>query len=359
MPSVQQNRAVGAGVGVRELADRRRRDAGHALAPLQRVRLDRRPVLLEPRVSRARRSLVHQAGVDDLAADRVGQRDVGADVEPEPGVGPLRGRGVARVHGVHAGAAAEALQHVVEEDRVGLPRVGAPQDHQVGLFRLHVGGGAAARTEHRRQTDDTGSVSSAVAQSMLFVPITDPDELLRGEVHLVRGLGAAEHPEARRPRARARPAAARPAPRPSSPAAARRSRGPAARSAVRGTFAIPITSSPLFGETRRSLGNRGCGVPPRGSLRVVPGNPWHWGLGSASGLPRRPRTSARASSGLKATESVCPYCAVGCGQVVYTRGGELGRRRGPPALPHQPGHALSQGLRHAPARPAAAPGAQA
>jgi anaerobic selenocysteine-containing dehydrogenase len=28
-------------------------------------------------------------------------------------------------------------------------------------------------------------------------------------------------------------------------------------------------------------------------------------------------------AGLKATESVCPYCAVGCGQVVYTRNGEL------------------------------------
>ena len=28
-------------------------------------------------------------------------------------------------------------------------------------------------------------------------------------------------------------------------------------------------------------------------------------------------------AGLKATESVCPYCAVGCGQLVYTRDGEL------------------------------------
>ena len=42
-------------------------------------------------------------------------------------------------------------------------------------------------------------------------------------------------------------------------------------------------------------------------------------------------------AGLKATESVCPYCAVGCGQVVYTRGGELVGIEG------NPNHPISQG----------------
>jgi formate dehydrogenase major subunit len=38
----------------------------------------------------------------------------------------------------------------------------------------------------------------------------------------------------------------------------------------------------------------------------------------------RSTLAARARiAGLKATESVCPFCAVGCGQVVYTRDGEL------------------------------------
>jgi formate dehydrogenase major subunit len=48
-------------------------------------------------------------------------------------------------------------------------------------------------------------------------------------------------------------------------------------------------------------------------------------------------------AGLKATESVCPYCAVGCGQVVYTRGGELVDIEGNPRSPINQGTLCPKG----------------
>ena len=60
------------------------------------------------------------------------------DVEPEPAVGPLRRRRPARVDRVQARAVADALEHVMEEDRMRLAGVAAPQDDQVRLFDLTV-----------------------------------------------------------------------------------------------------------------------------------------------------------------------------------------------------------------------------
>ncbi len=48
-------------------------------------------------------------------------------------------------------------------------------------------------------------------------------------------------------------------------------------------------------------------------------------------------------AGLKATESVCPYCAVGCGQVVYTRDGELVDIEGNPRSPINQGTLCPKG----------------
>lgn len=41
--------------------------------------------------------------------------------------------------------------------------------------------------------------------------------------------------------------------------------------------------------------------------------------------PFSPRTAEKTSRlrGATVTESVCPYCAVGCGQLIYTKGGKL------------------------------------
>ncbi len=123
---------------VGQLADGLGRDAGLPLRVLERVRLDLRLVVGEP----ARRPIdelaVLEAGGDDLARDGIGQRDVGADVEAEPAIRPFGRRGATRVDRVQAGAVADALEHVMEEDRMRLAGVAAPQDDQVGLFDLTV-----------------------------------------------------------------------------------------------------------------------------------------------------------------------------------------------------------------------------
>jgi formate dehydrogenase major subunit len=69
-------------------------------------------------------------------------------------------------------------------------------------------------------------------------------------------------------------------------------------------------------------------------LRRLPviGRAADWGLGSRA-VSKNTKHAGTRIAGLKVTESVCPYCAVGCSQVVYTRDGELvdieGNPRGP------------------------------
>ena len=75
---------------------------------------------------------------DDLAADRVGKGDVAPDVEAEPDVGPLRAARPARVDRVEPGTVADAAEKVVEEDRMRLPGIAAPEDDQIGLLDLTV-----------------------------------------------------------------------------------------------------------------------------------------------------------------------------------------------------------------------------
>ena len=55
------------------------------------------------------------------------------------------------------------------------------------------------------------------------------------------------------------------------------------------------------------------------------------------------REAGSRIAGLKATESVCPYCAVGCGQVVYTRDGELVDIEGNPRSPINQGTLCPKG----------------
>ena len=74
----------------------------------------------------------------------------------------------------------------------------------------------------------------------------------------------------------------------------------------------------------------------------MPGNPWHWGLGPRAASKKTKKVGARIA-GLKATESVCPYCAVGCGQVVYTRDGELVDVEGHPRSPVNQGTLCPKG----------------
>ncbi len=79
-------------------------------------------------------------------------------------------------------------------------------------------------------------------------------------------------------------------------------------------------------------------------LRRLPvvGRAADWGLGSRS-VSKRTRKAGARIAGLKATESICPYCAVGCGQIVYTRDGELVNIEGNPRSPISQGTLCPKG----------------
>ena len=66
------------------------------------------------------------------------------------------------------------------------------------------------------------------------------------------------------------------------------------------------------------------------------------GLGPRA-VSRKTKKAGARIAGLKATESICPYCAVGCGQVVYTRDGELVDIEGNPRSPINQGTLCPKG----------------
>jgi formate dehydrogenase major subunit len=74
----------------------------------------------------------------------------------------------------------------------------------------------------------------------------------------------------------------------------------------------------------------------------VVGRAADWGLGPRAVSKKTKKAGARIA-GLKATESVCPYCAVGCGQVVYTRDGKLIDIEGNPRSPINQGTLCPKG----------------
>jgi formate dehydrogenase major subunit len=79
-------------------------------------------------------------------------------------------------------------------------------------------------------------------------------------------------------------------------------------------------------------------------LRKLPvvGRAADWGMGPVAASKKTKKAGARIA-GLKATESICPYCAVGCGQVVYTRDGELVDIEGNPRSPINQGTLCPKG----------------
>src|SRR5436305_4621269 len=85
---------------------------------------------------------------------------------------------------------------------------------------------------------------------------------------------------------------------------------------------------------------------PRSFQRVrdlpVVGRAADWGMGPRAVSKHTKRAGARIA-GLKATESVCPYCAVGCGQLVYTRDGKLVDIEGNPRSPINQGTLCPKG----------------
>jgi formate dehydrogenase major subunit len=79
-------------------------------------------------------------------------------------------------------------------------------------------------------------------------------------------------------------------------------------------------------------------------LRSLPvlGRAADWGLGPRA-VSRKTKKAGARIAGLKATESICPYCAVGCSQVVYTRNGELVDIEGNPNSPINQGTLCPKG----------------
>ncbi|MGH2717315.1 MAG: formate dehydrogenase, partial [Actinomycetota bacterium] len=67
------------------------------------------------------------------------------------------------------------------------------------------------------------------------------------------------------------------------------------------------------------------------------------GLGAAAASPQsqslRPRTEAADA----VVPSVCPYCAVGCGQLIYVKDGEVTQIEGDPASPISRGRLCPKG----------------
>ncbi len=60
-----------------------------------------------------------------------------------------------------------------------------------------------------------------------------------------------------------------------------------------------------------------------------------WPRSPSSREPFSRRTAEKASRlrGATVTEGLCPYCAVGCGQLIYTKGGKLIDIEGNPESP--------------------------
>jgi formate dehydrogenase major subunit len=66
-------------------------------------------------------------------------------------------------------------------------------------------------------------------------------------------------------------------------------------------------------------------------------------LGSAAQSERSRSLRSRLSRADRVVDSVCPYCAVGCGQLVYVEDGEITQIEGDPASPISRGRLCPKG----------------
>jgi formate dehydrogenase major subunit len=67
------------------------------------------------------------------------------------------------------------------------------------------------------------------------------------------------------------------------------------------------------------------------------------GRGKAAQSRRSRKLRPRTSTADKVVESICPYCAVGCGQLLYVKGAEIGQIEGDPASPISRGRLCPKG----------------
>src|SRR3954454_19090846 len=67
------------------------------------------------------------------------------------------------------------------------------------------------------------------------------------------------------------------------------------------------------------------------------------GLGPAVQSPRSKELRPRIDSADHVVQSICPYCAVGCGQLIYVQDGEVTQIEGDPASPISRGRLCPKG----------------
>ena len=221
------HRALRRGVGVRHLADDVRRHAGLGLALRSSVhgstsaRYASKPVVACSMKSRLARpaAMISRAMVFESAMSVPTSRPAHTSAHCAETV---RRGSIA----IELRPALHALEQVVKEDRVRLPGVRSPQEDAVRFFNLAVRARPTTHAECRRQTGDARGVSRTVAAIEVVRAHHHARELLRGVVHLVRALRAAEQAErlpamrvADRGETRSPPGRA---PRPTSPAEAGR-----------------------------------------------------------------------------------------------------------------------------------------
>jgi len=161
----------------------------------ERERLDRLPVCFEPGRRVLDEAIVCEARVDDLARDCVRERDIGSDIDRKPFISPLGGCRAARIDADELRAVMNALEDVMEKNRMRFARVRAPQENDVRMLRFEIRIRAATSTEDCRQTDDRGSMSSSVAAVDVVRAKDRSSELLREIVRLVRRPRTAENAE--------------------------------------------------------------------------------------------------------------------------------------------------------------------
>jgi formate dehydrogenase major subunit len=71
--------------------------------------------------------------------------------------------------------------------------------------------------------------------------------------------------------------------------------------------------------------------------------PWHRALSSDEPYSRQSSAKASRLRGATVTEGLCPYCAVGCGQLIYTKAGKLIDIEGNPESPINEGTLCPKG----------------
>jgi formate dehydrogenase major subunit len=68
-----------------------------------------------------------------------------------------------------------------------------------------------------------------------------------------------------------------------------------------------------------------------------------FGLGKAAQSPRSQSLAPRIDEADHVVQSICPYCAVGCGQLIYVKDGEVTHIEGDPASPISRGRLCPKG----------------